>query len=262
MNTQSVSENVIRKYLLGQTSEAERLNLEERLIEDDGTYEELSIVEDELTDEYLRGRLSQTERKDFETHFLLTPSRQEKLRFAKVVRGHLATHARSQTKVAESPRTSKSPLFGIPAFRNPVLSFGLAMALVLMVAGLAWFTWRISQGPIHRVTFTLTPGLVRSGDSENSIRIPRDANLVELQLALADETPYQSYNSVLETIDGRAISTAPVMARESVGGQPVVTSELPPRLIPPGEYRVKLNGVTAAKETVSLGSYYFKVLPP
>jgi hypothetical protein len=257
MNTQTVSGNVIRKYLLGQTSEAERETLEERLIADDDTYEELLIVEDELTDDYLRGQLSQIERTNFETHFLLSPAHQEKLRFAKVVRENVAAHSQS-TRVIEP--TPKPWFFGFLSFQNRALSYALKMVLVLLVAGVAYNAWRNSPGPLSTETFTLTPGVVRSGGSENTVRIAAKTDAVRLELLLADDTPYQSYNAVLESVDGRTITSGPAVLGQSVSGRRVVTVELPSRLLPPGEYRMKLNALTAANETVHLGSYSFKVL--
>jgi hypothetical protein len=257
MNTQTVSANVIRKYLLGQTSEDDRLALEEQLIADDEAYEELLIVEDELTDDYLRGQLSQTERKDFESHFLLSPSHQEKLRFAKVVRGHVANHTKT-TSVIEPSR--KPGLFGFLPFRNPALSYALAMALVVMVSGVAYVAWRNSQHPSSMATVTLAPGVVRSGGSQTTIPNPTNTDGVRMELLLADETPYQSYSAVLQSIDGRTITTERGELGQSANGRRVVVVQVSSALLPPGEYRVKLNALTAGNEPVDLGSYSFKVL--
>jgi hypothetical protein len=249
-----VSNNVIRKYLLGQTSEDERLNLEERLLADDDTYEELLILEDELTDEYLRGQLSQTERKNFETHFLSTPSRLEKLRFAKAVRGHLATHAQSKKQTKTSPLVS--------FFRNPVLTYAVAFAAILLIVSVSWIALRNSRGPGSTVTLTLTPGLTRSGGSENSVKIPPDADTVRVQLVLADDESYQSYNAVFESVDGRIVAREQAGSSELANSRRVVTVDLSSSLLPAGEYRVKLSGVSAGNETVDLGSYSFKILAP
>lgn len=260
MNAQTVAANVIRKYLLGQTSEAERLDLEERLLADDDTYEELLIVENELTDEYLRGRLSQTELKNFETHFLLAPSRQEKLRFARAVQEHLSTHVPAK-KVIATPRKSSLP--GFLAFRNPVLSYALGIAVVLLVVGISWLVLRNSTSPRSTIALTLTPGLTRSESSvQNSVRIPPTADIVRLQLLLTEDGSYQAYNAVLQSSDGRTVAKQPAHSSESINGRRVVAVELPSTLLPAGEYRIKLSGVFTANETVDLESYSFKVVGP
>lgn len=252
---------LIRKYLLGQVSEAERLTLEERLVSDDDTYEELLIVEDELTDEYLAEQLSKTERKDFEEHFLLPQARQEKLRFARVVRGHLATHPQSASSTEQVRKSYLSALF---RFRNPVLSYSLAIAAVVLIAGISWLVWRSltdSRGPQSTYTLTLTPGLTRDGSADNRVSIPK-VDIVRVQLVLADDSSYQSYTATLESIDGRTLATERTSSRESINGRPVVTVELPSKLLPPADYRIKLSGLGADGKTVDLGSYYFKVLNP
>ena len=72
----------IRQYLLGQLPTEESSQIEERLFTDGAFYEELLIAEDELVDDYLAGELSGSDRERCETHFLLTPERQQKIRFA------------------------------------------------------------------------------------------------------------------------------------------------------------------------------------
>jgi hypothetical protein len=260
---QTVAANLVRKYLLGQTSEAERLTIEERLMANDDTYEELLIVEDELTDEYLRGQLSQSERKDFETYFLVTPSRQEKLRLAKVIRGHLATHSPSKNL---TPDSHKFSLFGFFPLRNSVLSYSVGIAAVLLLVSLSWVLLRSftsSRGPRPRVTLTLTPGLTRNGSVENSVSIPPNVEVVvRVQLVLTEDGSYQSYTAVFEAIDGRTVARERVVSSEVVNHRRVVVVELSSKLLPAGEYRAKLNGVSAAGEVINLGSYNFNVLAP
>src|SRR6476619_5483996 len=55
----------MRAYLLGQATEAEAARLEERLLEDDETFQTLCSVEDDLFDEYARGGLTAQERQRF-----------------------------------------------------------------------------------------------------------------------------------------------------------------------------------------------------
>ena len=80
----------IRRYLLGVTQQEEQPQIEERLLTDSGFYEELLITEDDLIDEYLEGKLSPSEQRDFEEHFLSTPERQKKLRFAGALKKYVA----------------------------------------------------------------------------------------------------------------------------------------------------------------------------
>ena len=75
MDAETIDINVIRQYLLGQALDADRAEVEERLMADDRIYDDLLAIEDELIDEYLGGQLSQVEQQKFEEVFLAAPSR-------------------------------------------------------------------------------------------------------------------------------------------------------------------------------------------
>src|SRR5689334_12572202 len=65
-------EFIFRRYLLGHMAEAERAEWEDNYFADDAQYERLSIVEEELVDEYVCGKLSPDEKAQFETVEIMT----------------------------------------------------------------------------------------------------------------------------------------------------------------------------------------------
>ena len=80
----------IRKYLLGNIQvEDERRKIEERLMLDDDFFEELSIQEDELIQDYVDDQLSTDERRRFEKHFFISEERRSKIRFARALRRYI-----------------------------------------------------------------------------------------------------------------------------------------------------------------------------
>jgi CHAT domain-containing protein/tetratricopeptide (TPR) repeat protein len=94
----------IRRYLLGTLPEGEMPPIEERILTDDSFLEELHVSEDELIDDYLRGALAEDESERFRDHFLSTPERHEKLRFAGALRKYASAHAAAATPA--SPKRS------------------------------------------------------------------------------------------------------------------------------------------------------------
>jgi len=72
----------IIRYLLGGLSAAESDALAERYLDDDELFEEIKLVEEELIDSYLRGELTKAQRRAFETSYLGTPARRERVRSA------------------------------------------------------------------------------------------------------------------------------------------------------------------------------------
>lgn len=104
------------------------------------------MVEDEMVDEYLSGRLVTEERAAFEQHFLSTPERQEKLRFGRAFNRYLS----SQPAVVHfRQRASASPwAWSRPFFTSPLK---IAVAALILVA-VALSVWRVSfrQSEVER----------------------------------------------------------------------------------------------------------------
>ncbi len=128
-------QSAIRRYLLGQLSDAEQQEVEHRLLTDDEFFEELEIVEDELIDDYLESRLSADERLRFESYFLASPERQEQLASAKALKRYFAK--------ADSLRPPNSFASRWNWLQKSFFSTPIAVAATLLiVAGLAFLVWR------------------------------------------------------------------------------------------------------------------------
>ncbi|HEX8735716.1 MAG TPA: CHAT domain-containing protein [Pyrinomonadaceae bacterium] len=141
MNENSKQREALRKYLLGDLPDKEKMQeIEQKLLTDDAFDEQLSIVEDELVDEYLDGSLSETERGRFLQFFLISPERKEKLRFISNLRKYAGRETGVQ-KVKEIPE-EKKPFFDWRGlFAQPALRFA---ALALIVAGFGFIVWRVA----------------------------------------------------------------------------------------------------------------------
>ena len=107
----------IKEYLLGRLNEDNRHDFEQRLLTDDGFYDELLAGEEELIDLYLGGELNEQESEMFEKNFLVTSERQQKLNFAKVFKKYAAAHAGQEVQPRPTNTGSRSP--GGHSFRRP-----------------------------------------------------------------------------------------------------------------------------------------------
>ena len=129
----------IRRYLLGELGDGAREELEQELLTNGELFDELLMLEDELVDEYLGGRMSSAERRRFETHFLNTTERDEKLRFGRAFNQYLSSRAAgaSPPELKSSPTTTN----WMSAFYSSRLRFAAyAMLLLAIAAGMwAWF---------------------------------------------------------------------------------------------------------------------------
>jgi hypothetical protein len=79
------SDDLLRKYLLGQLRQEDQERLEERLMTDAGFVEYLQAFESELADEYAAGLLRGADKEAFEKVFLAHPTRQRQLEFARTL---------------------------------------------------------------------------------------------------------------------------------------------------------------------------------
>lgn len=75
----------ITAYLLGELSEREQEQLEARYFADDALFEQLLAIEDELIDRYAHGEMAGTERLRLERHFMKSPARRKRVRFAEAL---------------------------------------------------------------------------------------------------------------------------------------------------------------------------------
>ncbi len=137
-------ENAFRDYLVGRLAEDVKEELEKRLMTEDRDYQELLLNEDELVDDYVSGALSEEVRERFETHFLCTPERRRKLRFAAILREYLEIHWKSALDRRAPARTGAMRSFlkwlsTLISRRTPVWSAATA-ALLLAVATGVWPT--------------------------------------------------------------------------------------------------------------------------
>jgi len=133
MRSQRSNETWRVKYLLGNLTEEEQVQVEDRAFADGDHLSSLEATEADLIDAYVRDELSQSDRRSFELRFLTSPERRRKVEFARA----LATIT-AESKTQESPAAGR-PFF-MSAFRgwNPVFQFAAGMAALICIAGGAW----------------------------------------------------------------------------------------------------------------------------
>jgi len=240
----------IKDYLLGRIPEEEDAEVGARLLTDHQFYEELSIVEDELIDRYLGGTLSDSDRESFESHFVSSYERQQKVRFARALRKKISVT--ETTRLVSSPRSSFFP------FR---ISYAVAAATVLIiVGGSLLLLYRRSLSPSGRVlAIELTPApATRDVSDVKQFSLTPDIGSVHLQLDLA-ENEYQSYEAVLRDSSLRSMHTTKNLKPQIVNNFAVVIVDLNADLLAPGDYRIQLSGTTPDGRSASVATYSFTV---
>lgn len=136
-------ERTLRGYVLGTLEEEARLQLEERLVRDPDAFEGLGVVEDELTEEYLDGTLTDAEKRDFERHSLSSPERRRVPEFFSALKARASISAAGQSRARGDSASWLRPLSLQPAW--------LGAAAAVLVASLTANVWLAMRAPSREV---------------------------------------------------------------------------------------------------------------
>ena len=129
-----LSEKTIRRYLLGELSEQEQVEIEDRAFEDQELLEQVLAVEQDLIDDFVSGDIPEEKRGSFQTHFLASAERKKKIAFAKALAAVVnEAPAPQKHRAPGSDVTGISLLTKLKAFfTRPVTAYGFASASLLL----------------------------------------------------------------------------------------------------------------------------------
>lgn len=256
------------QYLLGQARAEEVSSFEERLITDKAFYDELTIAEDELIDQYLDGELTELERVQFESHFLFSPERQQKFRFGRALLFAAGNSNDSQpVEFIEAPARSlsKPPLtsgFPLHMLRSNTV-WPYAVIVLLVAAGIGfWVVWSLNQTnvrvPGKTATITLLPGTTRA-DGSTSNRISNTADTETIRLRLARANPQDNRVKVVNSAEREVWSGEGVSQTDS--GHNFIVVNVPAKSLPNGDYKVLLSRKLTDGSFEEVLSYSLSVVP-
>ena len=86
-----------------------------------------------------------------------------------------------------------------------------------------------------------------------------NARLVRLQIGIDPEDQYKAFAAELRTVTGRQIWTRKNLTVRTRGGARSIGLTVPVTALKPGEYELKVSGVTETGGTEDVGFYYFSV---
>lgn len=241
----NIDTEVLRSYLLGTLEAGPRAELEEGILCDPAVYQELLLLEEELIDQYVAGRLSEAERQQFETHFLVTAERQKKLRFGQLLKRHLSSQP--IPAIAESvPPRQLNQTFPSRRFFS-LLGFAVVVVAVLGIVLLCWSAFR---KPL--VVVQLAPRSIEA----QGVQVPPQGFNVKLELEVFN-TNFKNYKSELFR-ENKSLQTE-TLRIETKGKQQIVPLTITGEMLSPGDYQVKLSGVSDSGQDEFIDNYTFRV---
>lgn len=248
-------DDVLVRYLLGQTAPEEGEAIEGSYLRDEELFLRLRDLEAQLIDDYWSGRLRPERRAPFESHYLSTPPRRERAELGRRL-GELAR--------AAAPAPGAAGLAAAEAGRRPShrreAAWQLAALLALLLGGslVVWERWGPARPPgvtDEAARHQLQPGRLRGEAAGASFRW-REAPL-ELGLVVVDGAA-GPYAATLETPEGRVVWRAAGLAAVASAGGWSVPVDLPAGLSA-GDYLLRL---APERPDGEAWDYFFRVVRP
>lgn len=138
----SLSEDLIDRYLLGDLPEERQAEIEDRAFQDRQYMERILAAESDLIDEYVRGGLSDSQRRLFQSRFLASAERRRKVEFAQALSSVISEEAvaeKESRRAVERARPSLWSTFtALLRGLRPAAGFSLAAASLLFIIGVSW----------------------------------------------------------------------------------------------------------------------------
>ena len=284
-------------YLLGSLPENEAEGLDEQVITDDLLASRLRLLEDDLVDAYVSGSLSGETLRRFETFYLASPRRREKVAFAR--RLLAVIDGPPDTAAATTPPTATGR--GVPArwFRwsSAAVAALLLATGVLLVQDLrlrrslrdaeqrtvaanqeaSVLTGQLANQrqatsaaqkavvdaraaePVATVALVLLQQ-TRGVSSPPIIAVQSGSRTVRLELRI-DAPPLASYEVALrDPATNRIVWRIAGLRPREMRNSPVVPVGIPAALLKPQHYALELFGVPAGGGSAFAGTYAFEVV--
>jgi len=174
---------VLRDYLLGELPEAERSELGDRCFVDEGFFDQLLEVENELLDEYASGRLSTEDRTKFEDYLGNLPDGASKLATALV----LSEAAREEQNVVPVSSSAALPI-SPPKWEivskwflggGQTLRYASIAIVIVLLAGIAYLV--VTQRQLRRDLEQLSAE--RTQSEREKAQLSRDTQTARLEQA-------------------------------------------------------------------------------
>lgn len=164
MNEREYNNQEIKEYLLGSLPEAETERFDELSFTDENFADALKSVENDLIDAYIHGELSATTLEKFNSYYLVSPLRREKVNFAKSFQVHAAqsiakTSSENSIPAEPDPKQKDGFFSALNIFANPAFRWSFAAAALIFVAfGGFWIVKnRLNQPEIGTQVKQATP---------------------------------------------------------------------------------------------------------
>lgn len=279
MKEDSVTDALLREFLLGKLADADRERMEGLFLTDSAIRERVLALEQDLIDDYLEDTLNQDDKQRFVSRYAQTDEQRRKLRITGAIKDWAFREARAPHPAAPTISVWNriwtwlrlKPRFVVP------IAITIVLAIVFVVV---WVNSRAEQrkhlaleqelvqlnspasmreAPLQITPFDLRPVSVRSGQPQAELKIPVEIRFIELRLPWIQTERYPMYQAEVRRLGDGEVFTIPNLQAES-NGEYTIRLRLPAQMLTRGNYQIKLNGVSTDGSAKSSEEYSFVVI--
>jgi methionine-rich copper-binding protein CopC len=241
-------------YLLKELPEGDAEQFEEQCFEQESWPAQISLVEDELIEDFLRRKLTPEQHQRFEQNYLTTAARQERVGVAAALFRHVdKLNDQPSVKLVEPTWIERFHAFGSSHLLP--LRVGASMAAIVIIIGALWLIRPHPFAPKPLVALTLSASGNNRAEGVQAAKVQLPLNVDELKISLtlpAGSAAAKSYRVDMENIYGEKNS----LEIDKQDAQSV-TVVIPAAQLARGQYVLKLFAVKDDGSEQRLGSYYF-----
>jgi hypothetical protein len=267
MSEQQYNEQEMTEYLLGSSSEEDTQRFDAISVTDREFAEQLDATENDLVDAYIHGELTGATLERFETHYLNSVLRRDKVEFARSFQTYAQQHAVQNTGTFVSSQPKRRGLLAEwlfpsegPKKRQSVLPWGLVAASLVLLTFAGWWAIRSqsTRGNDVVASFLLAPP-TRGSDQIPTVAITKNVTAVKMQLELESDD-YPGYRiAVTEAAGGKELWQTATIQPTNVEGRKVLELLLPVNTLKIRTYSLAVSGVKQDGDAESVSSYAFRV---
>jgi methionine-rich copper-binding protein CopC len=247
-------------YLLEELPEDDLERFEDECLAQESWPAQISLVEEDLIDAYLRNELTLDRRQHFERNYLTTQARQERVSMAAALLRHIdECNASAGPAVVVPPKelTWDERFRAFWSSQAWGLRAATAFAIVAVMAGALWlFVPAPSPRTFATLTLTISNSNRAEGAQAGKVKLPPNAEALKVSLTLPQQSPpAERYRVELENDNGETKS-AEVAGKDAQS----VLVVIPAAQLEPGQYALKLFAIkTDGAEQRINGTYFFIV---
>lgn len=284
MKETPITEALARRYLLGDVSDQDREVVERQFISDSAARDIVLLAEEDLIEQYLEGRLPQSDQTAFLECYTQTALQRRRLRIANSIRAFAFEHG---SLAGPPPAVSRwRALISSLKPRNAMVFLPVtALAILAIVVGTVWLGRlngkRLQQddrrlaierelaelnaanqtaGRDQVQNLVLPPVSVRSVSSGNELTLQPATRVVELSLLLNQPQRYATFQATVRRVgasDEFRIEQLRVVSDSGVSAMPL---RLPVHMLVRGLYQVSVNGTTTDGKSEPVAEYTFSLI--